>query len=196
MALPVVQQQGTRPPAPAVVASARAIVAARIVARISFLINLTSFLARTAPWTPSGRKSGRSVGLRFGHRRPRRPKRRRDATGCRADLDEGQDRQYGSGAKVGWYCAEQDGDSDRCRQQRHRDCDHRNADDGQRAPELTLAPIGLVARAENKGLCWIVERDLGDDSSLTWRDFPERLRSQYGVEMLTDLKVELTYGFR
>jgi hypothetical protein len=178
MALPVAQQQGTRPPAPAVVASARAIVAARIVARISFLINLTSFLARTAPWAPSGQKSGRSVEeLGSGRRRRRRPNRHRDGTGSCADPDEGQDRQFGSGAKVGWYCAEHDGDC-------------------QQAPERTFAHIDVLARAENKGLCWIVERDLGDDSSLTYRDFPSRLRSQYGVEMLTDLKVELTYGFR
>jgi hypothetical protein len=86
--------------------------------------------------------------LRSGRRRPRRPNRHRDRTGCCADLDEGQDRQFGSRAKVGWYCAEHDGNC-------------------QRAPERTFARIGLVARAENNGLCWIVERDLGDDSSLT-----------------------------
>jgi hypothetical protein len=110
-------------------------------------------------------------------RRRRRRNRHCDGTGSCADLDEGLDRQFGSGAKVGWYCAEHDGD---CR----------------RAPERTFAHLDMLARAENKGLCWIVERDLGDDSSLTYRDFPSRLRSQYGVEMLTDLKVELTYGSR
>jgi hypothetical protein len=105
--------------------------------------------------------------LRFGRRRPRRPEGSRYATGCCADLDEGHGRQYGSGAKVGWYCAEQNGDPNRCRHRSQRDRDHRNPDDGQRAPERTFARIGRVARAENKGLCWIVERDLGDDSSLT-----------------------------
>ncbi len=49
MTLTVAQQQGGTTPAPAVVARLIAIVAARMAARMNFLINLTSFAAQPAP---------------------------------------------------------------------------------------------------------------------------------------------------
>jgi len=82
------QQQGTTPAA-AVVASAIAIVAARMAAIINLLINLTSFAAQTARASGHREKPSLEGGVRRESRRMGRTAGRHHAPDPRAELDGG-----------------------------------------------------------------------------------------------------------
>ena len=162
----VAQQHCGTTPAPAVVARVIAIVAARMTAMISFLINLTSFaaqpaLARGKPETKRSLDIGRNL-------EPRSPEGRDHTPGHRCDLDARHDRQAGSGAVFEWYCrAGHDGKPNHRRQQSHDDGEHHDRRRRHRAPNRRARKIHLGLFA---GL-YVLESELADGSSFTQRDF-------------------------